>query len=30
MENKFEKIPKELFEFAQLDAVLHDKNLKFH
>ena len=28
MENKFEKIPKELFEFAQLDAVLHDKKME--
>ena len=28
MENKFEKIPKELFEFVQLDAVLHDKKME--
>lgn len=27
MENKFENIPKELFEFAQLDEVLHDKKM---
>lgn len=28
MENKFENIPKELFEFAQLDEVLHDKKME--
>ncbi|MDE7061242.1 MAG: hypothetical protein K2O71_06575, partial [Lachnospiraceae bacterium] len=28
MENKFENIPKELFEFAQLDTVLHDKKME--
>lgn len=28
MENQFEDIPKELFEFAQLDEVLHDKKME--
>lgn len=28
MENEFENIPKELFEFAQLDAVLHDNKME--
>ena len=27
MENEFENIPKELFEFAQLNEVLHDKKM---
>ena len=28
MENEYENIPQELFEFAQLDAELHDKKIE--